>query len=44
MAGANLTVARGQFQGQPAEKAWSIVTGPDGDKPKRRYWIATAEG
>ena len=21
----------------------SIVTGPDGDKPKRRYWIATAQ-
>ena len=21
----------------------SIVTGPDGDKPKRRYWIATAD-
>ena len=20
----------------------SVVTGPDGDKPKRRYWIATA--
>jgi len=21
----------------------SIVTGPDVDKPKRRYWIATAD-
>jgi predicted acetyltransferase len=21
----------------------SIVAGPDGDKPKRRYWIATAD-